>query len=100
MSDAVATGRAAAPDGPDRPKRRASMVAGRVPVTQRLGFRLAALLAVVLLPLGVASFLQVDAWLAAARDQRAALLLGETLRAAAPEAGLVREAQGAAAALA
>jgi len=67
---------------------------------QRLGFRLAALVAVALLPLTVISFLQADAWLMAAREQRAAVLMGDTLRVSAPVTGLIREAQGAAAALA
>jgi two-component sensor histidine kinase len=67
---------------------------------QRLGFRLAALLAIALLPLGVISFLQADAWLEAAREQRAAVLMGETLRVTSPATGLIREAQGTAAALA
>ncbi|TNC72452.1 sensor histidine kinase [Rubellimicrobium roseum] len=69
-------------------------------VAQRLGFRLAALLAVALLPLAIISFLQADAWVAAARDQRAAVLMGDTLRVSSPVIGLIREAQGAAAALA
>jgi two-component sensor histidine kinase len=66
----------------------------------RLGLRLASLIAVALLPLGVVSLLQADAWLEAARASRAALLEGATLRAAATDVGLLREAQGAAAALA
>ncbi|EPX83124.1 hypothetical protein ruthe_02741 [Rubellimicrobium thermophilum DSM 16684] len=65
-----------------------------------LGLRLASLIAVALLPLGVVSLLQADAWLEAARASRAALLEGATLRAAATEVGLLREAQGAAQALA
>lgn len=80
--------------------RRPVMPDRRWPALQRLGFRLAALLAVALLPLGVISLLQADAWLGAAREQRAAVLMGETLRVSAPTTGLIREAQGAAAALA
>jgi hypothetical protein len=72
----------------------------RSPLTQRLGFRLAALLAVALLPLGVISLLQAGAWLDAAREQKAAALAGETLRVSAPITGLIREAQGSAEALA
>jgi hypothetical protein len=74
--------------------------ARRWPVLQRLGFRLAALLAVALLPLGVISLLQADAWLVAAREQRAAVLMGETLGATAPIVGLIREARATAATLA
>ena len=72
----------------------------RSPLLDRLGFRLAALLAVVLLPLGVISLFQAQAWLTAARDSRAAVLMGQTLQVSAPTTGLLREAQGAAAALA
>jgi len=85
---------------PARPPRRGEVLSARPPLLQRLGFRLSLLLAVALLPLGVISLFQTSAWLAAAREQRAAVLMGETLRASAPVTGLVREAQGAAAALA
>jgi hypothetical protein len=85
------TGRARA--APSRPGPRAAP-------RQRLGFRLAALLAVALLPLGVISLPAGDAWLDAAREQRAAVLMGETLRVQRAATGLIREAQGTAAALA
>jgi two-component sensor histidine kinase len=55
---------------------------------------------VALLPLGVISLLQANAWLAAARDQRAAILFGDTLRVSAPVTGLIQEAQGTAESLA
>ncbi|MFC5567856.1 sensor histidine kinase [Rubellimicrobium aerolatum] len=61
---------------------------------------MAALLAMALLPLAAISIVQAGAWRDAARDQRAAILLGETLRVSAPVTGLIREAKGAAAALA
>ena len=107
MSEAVATDPLiAGPQlsaGPSRVvplvSRRAAAWPERVRFTRRLGFRLAALLAAALLPLGIISLLQADAWLATAREQRAAGLMGETLRVSAPAAGVVREAQGAAAAL-
>ncbi len=67
---------------------------------ERLGFRLSFLLALALLPLGVIGLAQAGAWRDAAREQAAAALMGDTLRAAAPTVGLIREAQGAAAALA
>ncbi len=72
----------------------------RPPFFHRLGFRLAALLAVALLPLGLISLLQANAWLDAAQQQRAAVLMGETLRVSAPVTGFIREAQGTASALA
>jgi hypothetical protein len=84
----------------ERPPRRGKVPSARPPLLQRLGFRLSLLLAVALLPLGVIALFQTSAWLDAAREQRAAVLMGETLRASAPVTGLIREAQGAAAALA
>ncbi|NAZ37412.1 sensor histidine kinase [Rubellimicrobium sp. CFH 75288] len=74
--------------------------ASRPGLADLLGFRLAALLAVALLPLGMAGFLQVAAWREAAREQTMAALMSETLEAVAPEAGMIREAQGLVAALA
>ncbi|HVG49133.1 MAG TPA: histidine kinase dimerization/phosphoacceptor domain -containing protein [Rubellimicrobium sp.] len=85
---------------PARPPRRGEVPLARPPLLQRLGFRLSLLLAVALLPLGIIALLQTGAWLDAAREQRAAVLMGQTLRASAPVTGLIREAQGAAAALA
>lgn len=109
MSEAVATDplvagplpsagadRIAPPAGPRRP----AGVPARPRLTTRLGFRLAALIAVALLPLGLISLMQAQAWLSTAREQRAAGLMGETLRVSAPAAGVIREAQGTAAALA
>ncbi len=87
-------------ESPAARPRRPAATSSRSPILQRLGFRLAALLAVALLPLGLISFLQADAWLQSAREQRAAVLMGETLRVAAPTTGLIREAQGTASALA
>lgn len=115
MSDAVGTNPFPAGRerlaGPTRPTGPAAVTAAaaprpspsqplRIPTVQRLGFRLAALIAVALLPLGLISLLQAQAWRDAVRDQRAAVLMGETLRVSAPATGLIREAQGAAAALA
>ncbi len=109
MSDALGTGPfPAARDRRAEPSRSAGtatatpprLVPARFPLIQRLGFRLAALLAVALLPLALISVLQANAWLATAREQRAAILMGEALRVSAPVTGLIREAQGAAAALA
>ncbi len=101
MGDAVATdpATAPAPTAAVRPARRPPSAARRPPLVRRLGFRLSTLLAVALLPLGVISLLQASAWLAAARDQRAAILFGETLRVSAPVTGLIQEAQGSAEAL-
>ena len=70
------------------------------PLRQRLGVRLALALAIALLPLGVVSGLQSRSVLKEARARSEAALLGETLLAAAPEAGLIRGARTAASALA
>jgi two-component sensor histidine kinase len=81
------------PAAPPAPTDRARLI-------DRLGFRLASLLALALLPVGAISLVQAAAWREAAREQSAALLMGETLRATAPQVGLVRAAQGMAAGLA
>ncbi len=101
MSEAAATGHPPTSAAP-RPGRARPLhpVASRFPLTRRLGFRLSALLAVALLPLGFISLFQATAWLAAAREQRAALLFGETLRVSAPVTGIIQGAQGSAEALA
>ena len=99
-------GPSASPGRAPSPPREAAAAASppgapaRFPLLDRLGFRLAAVLALALLPLGVISLIQADAWLGAARDQRAAALMGETLRASASATGLIREAQGTVTALA
>lgn len=113
MSDGPAAGAAAVPLAATRPSaasvdrhRRAERLAppgGLAPQARffdRLGFRLSSLLAVALLPLGLISLLQADAWLGAAREQRAAALMGETMQAAAAEARVISEARGAVAAMA
>jgi two-component sensor histidine kinase len=89
----VETAGRARPLGPGGP-------GGAAPVWGRLGFRLSSLLAVALMPLGLVGLFQANAWDTAARDQAADALTGETLRAAAPAVGLIREAQGAGLALA
>lgn len=68
--------------------------------TQRLGFRLAFLFAVSLLPLGVISTLQARALMSEARARSEAALLGATRAAAAQEVNAIQRAQGAAEALA
>lgn len=68
-------------------------------LTQRLGFRLAFLLAVSLLPLGVISTLQARALMKEARARSEVALLGATRAAAAQEVGAIQRAQGAAEAL-
>ena len=70
------------------------------PLTQRLAFRLAFLLAVSLVPLGVIAGLQSHALIKEARARSEAALTGATLTAAAEELRAVQRAQGAAAALA
>ena len=70
------------------------------PFTQRLGVRLALALAISLLPLGVISGLQSRSLLDEARARSKAALLGETLLSATDEAGLIRGARTAVAALA
>ncbi len=92
------------PAGAARPRERAAPLRqpgrAKARLHERLGFRLSFLLAVALLPLGLIGLVQAGAWRDAAREQAAAALMGDTLRAAAPTVGLIREAQGAAAAMA
>lgn len=68
--------------------------------SERLGFRLAFLLAVALLPLGVISALQAQALLDETRARSEAAILGATRLAASEEVRAIQRAQGAAEALA
>jgi two-component system, sensor histidine kinase PdtaS len=72
----------------------------RHPVVQRLGFRLAFALALALLPLGLLSAYQVRSLMSEAQARSEAAILGETLLAIAPDAGLIRDGRTAAAAMA
>ncbi len=72
----------------------------RHPLAQLLGFRLAFALALALLPLGLLSAYQVRSLMGEAQARSEAAILGETLLAVAPEAGLIRDARTAAAAMA
>ena len=67
---------------------------------KKLGFRLAIALTAALLPLGIVSALQSRSLLFEAQARSEAALLGETLLAAAPEAGLIRAARSSAGTLA
>lgn len=69
-------------------------------IADRLGARLAFLLAVALLPLGVISVVQSQAVMHEAAARSEAALTGETMRAAEHELQALQQAQGAAAALA
>ena len=60
----------------------------------RLGVRLAALLALALLPLGLISMLQSRSLIDEARGQSEAALMGETLHAAGREIALIQRGQG------
>jgi len=74
--------------------------APRRPITRRLGFQIAFLLAVVLLPLTLISVINA---LSARKEMRArseVALIGETINAAAAEVRIIQQARGAAAALA
>lgn len=77
----------AAPDAPRR-------------LTDRLGFRLAALLSLALLPVGLIAVSQSAYLMREARARSEAAILGATLRAALPQLRLIRLAQGTAASLA
>lgn len=70
------------------------------PLRNRLGFRLALALALALLPLGVLSGYQAQSMMREAQARSEAAILGETLLAVAPEAGMIRGARAAAAAMA
>ena len=72
----------------------------RPQIWKSLGFRMAFALAVALLPLGVVSAMQSRSLLIEAQARSQAALLGETLLAAAPEAGLFRAARSSASTLA
>ncbi|MDB6453933.1 sensor histidine kinase [Falsirhodobacter sp. 20TX0035] len=69
-------------------------------LTGTLGFRLAFLLAIALLPLGVVSALQSAEMLKESRARSEAALLGETMRAAQSDLLVVQQARGAVSALA
>ncbi len=73
------------PGGPGRSKQHLS---------GRLGVRLAALLALALLPLGLISVLQSRSLIVEARGQSEAALMGETLHAAGREIALIQRGQG------
>jgi two-component sensor histidine kinase len=72
----------------DGPERKTSRLSGR------LGVRLAALLALALLPLGLISVLQSRSLIDEARGQSEAALMGETLHASAREIALIQRGQG------
>ena len=72
----------------------------RHPVAQLLGFRLALALALALVPLGFLSAYQVKSLMDEAQARSEAAILGETLLAVNPEAGLIRDGRTAAAAMA
>lgn len=72
----------------DDPERQPLRLSGR------LGVRLAALLALALLPLGLISVLQSRNLIDEARGQSEAALMGETLHAAAREIALIQRGQG------
>lgn len=67
---------------------------------KKLGFRMAFALTAALLPLGIVAALQSRSLLIEAQARSEAALLGETLLAAAPEAGLIRAARSSAGTLA
>ncbi len=67
--------------------------------TQRLGVRLASLIALSLLPLGIVAYLQTANLMREAQARTEETLMGESLRAASGEIRLISKAQGVAAAL-
>ena len=69
-------------------------------LSDRLGFRLGLVLSMALLPVGLIAVIQADKVLTDSQAQADAALAGEVLRAVAPGMRLVRQAQGAASALA
>ena len=71
--------------------------AGWLQFFDRLDVRLALVLAVALLPIGVISIFQSRSIVTEAEERTAAALYGATMRAAAREVALIREAQAAAA---
>lgn len=72
----------------------------RGPLLGRLGFRLMAAVGLALLPLAVLSYVQAERVDHEATARAEAALIGETLRAAAPQTDAIRRIQGGAAALA
>ena len=69
-------------------------------LSDRLGFRLGLVLSMALLPVGLIAVIQADKLLTDSQAQADAALAGEVLRAVAPGMRLIRQAQGAASALA
>ncbi len=69
-------------------------------LTDRLGFRLGFVLSMALLPVGLIAVIQSERVLADAQARVQATLIGQTLRAVAPQMRQVRRSQGAAASLA
>lgn len=69
-------------------------------VIDRLGVRLGLVIGLALLPVGAIAVIQADDLLGEARARSEAALAGETLRAVRPALGLIKQAQGAAEALA
>lgn len=69
-------------------------------ISDRLGFRLGLVLSLALLPVGLIAVIQSDKVLTDSQVQSDTALAGETLRALAPGMRLIRQAQGAALALA
>ena len=67
--------------------------------TQRLGVRLASLIALSLLPLGIVAYLQTANLMREAQARTEETLMGESLRAASGEIRLISKAQGVTAAL-
>ncbi len=70
------------------------------PWTQRLGVRLASLIALSLLPLGLVAYLQTSNLMREAQGRTEEALMGESLRAASGEIRLISKAQGIVAGLA
>jgi two-component sensor histidine kinase len=69
-------------------------------LSDRLGFRLGLVLSMALLPVGLIAVIQADKLLTDSQAQADAAMAGEVLRAVAPGMRLIRQAQGAASALA
>ena len=70
------------------------MIAGLRRVSQKLGVRLAVLMALALLPLGIVAYAQTKNLAREAQARTEAALMGATLRAAAGEVGAIRQARG------
>lgn len=63
-------------------------------ITGRLGFRLMGAIGLALLPLALLSYVQSERFNDEAVKRAEAALLGETLRAAAPQVAVIRRNQG------